>query len=88
MENFEAQKTPMGRVWLLVLASMVVTLSVSWFWHVSGMKSQAQSDQLESEALIANTERIAAYRDVLKKDGRISAAEYLETLSRERYGAN
>ena len=67
---------------------MLLTFSVSWMWHINEMNSKARMDKSEDEALIANTERIAAYRDVLKEKGKEGAVEYLETLSLEIHGTD
>lgn len=67
----------MGRVWLMVLASMGFTLLASWIWHVDGMGDQDAKNRAAREALIANTAKITAYRDVLRERGPDAAAAYL-----------
>ena len=75
----------MGRVWLIVLASMCITLAASWFWHASEMQKQARRYQTEDDAVTANTARISAYRDVLKEKGVVGGEEYLSALASEQH---
>ena len=69
----------MGRVWLIVLASMCFTLGASWIWHLSGMNGLARKNNAERERIVENTSRITAYRDVLKEEGAERAKEDLKS---------
>ena len=71
--------TPMGRVWLIVLISMCVTFALSWFWHVSGMNKQLRQNNAADSAVIANTEAVAHYRDLIKEKGKEAAIASLTT---------
>lgn len=73
----------MGRVWLLVLLSMCLTLAASMVWHVYEVKKGERLYKADNEIIVANTIRIATYRDVLKEKGIDGATLYLQTLSRE-----
>ncbi len=75
----------MGRVWLIVLASMCFTLGASWVWHVSEMHAQSRRHDEERERINENIARITAYRDVLKEEGAEKAKEYLMNRS-DTYG--
>lgn len=76
----------MGHVWFLVIVSMCFVFGASWIWHVSEMNKEARYNKAADDVIIAETNPISAYRDVLKEKGKSAAASFLATSSSNIYG--
>lgn len=77
----QTQQTPMGRVWLIVLVSMVLVFGASWLWHLMGMSEQKRRNSIEDAPVVRNIEAITRYRDVLKEKGKAGGILYLTATS-------
>lgn len=64
-ENNISQSTPMGRVWKVVIASMVITLIAGYIWHVMSLNEQRMYNLHENEQLETEITKLTLYRDQL-----------------------
>ena len=75
----------MGHVWLIICISMVFTFAAAWIWHMDGMNDEERRNKATDDVIIASTEAIAAYRDLLKEKGKEAAVASLPSTTKN-YG--
>lgn len=86
MEENTTQSTPMGRVWMMVLLSALFVFGVSWFWHLSEMRTTQKRSAKESAKIQTSIAHLSEYRDVLREKGRGEAKVRIEQLRKAPYG--
>lgn len=72
-----APPTPMGRVWLIVLGTMLVSGSLAWMWHLRAIAEAHAENLREAEKIRARIVELETYRDVLRAEGMAGAETYL-----------
>ena len=66
-ENNTIDSTPMGRVWKVVIASMLFTALAGFIWHRMTLTKQERYNTNESEQLTSEIVKLTAYRDYLRE---------------------
>ncbi len=64
-ENNTAQSTPMGRIWKVVLASMLFTIITGALWHIVALEEAHIDNQHESDVLRTEIRKLSDYRATL-----------------------
>ena len=65
MEDTESKGTPMGKVWLIVLGSVLFVVGAALLWHYIEIRALAVSDMAEEQKTADNIEKLSHYRDQL-----------------------
>lgn len=73
----DATPTPMGKVWLIVLGTMLVSGSMTWAWHIHTITVAHEENLREQEAIRARIIGLQTYRDILRSEGVTGAEAYL-----------
>ena len=60
-----AQSTPMGRIWKVVLASMLFTIITGAVWHIIALEETRMDNQHESDVLRTEILKLSDYRATL-----------------------
>jgi hypothetical protein len=81
MNSNETKVTPMGRVWLIVLGSMVLVAACGSIWHIMGMSEERVKNEKELTAVKTEIVKLTAYRDELLKKASSTDATATSTIS-------
>lgn len=65
-EQGSRKETPMLRVWMLVLSSMLIVGAISFIWYSTMIAKEKSENKKEEEVVQQSIANIAAYRDTLK----------------------
>lgn len=73
----------MGKVWLIVLGTMLCTGSVTWIWHLRASAEAHAENQRREEKIRAHIAELEQYRDILRAEGVAGAEAYLFGATRK-----
>lgn len=62
----EMGDTPMGRVWVIVLGTMVLVTAASFLWHYMGILKLRSDEKVYEDRAKTNIERLTAFRAELE----------------------